>query len=158
MSLRKYFHFKNLMMNRIRESEIDETVSLINPAYGYQDQAKGRARTDAEHLRKRASETHFYVVKDGGGIVGCVYVEPSGGSLHFGLLTLADHYRKTGLAQAIMKAIEDFAGANRYESLELDYMSLAPWLKKYYERYGFIETGVVINWGSIDLIHMSKKL
>jgi len=45
-----------------------------------------------------------------------------------------------------------------YKSLDLDYMSLAPWLRKYYEGYGFRETGESVRWGTIDLIHMSKDL
>jgi hypothetical protein len=37
-------------------------------------------------------------------------------------------------------------------------MSLAPWLKKYYEKYGYAETGTVEAWGTIDLIRMKKAL
>lgn len=57
-----------------------------------------------------------------------------------------------------MHAIDDFARDKGYESLDLDYMSLAPWLKKYYVGYGFRETGETKAWGTTDLIRMSKKL
>jgi GNAT superfamily N-acetyltransferase len=153
-----HFSFGQLTMARIADDEIEETVELINPAYRYQESAKGTPRTNPEHLRRRVSETDFYVVKDAGQIVGCVYLEPREQALHFGLLTLADRYRKTGLAPAIMQALEAYARARHYDTLELDYMSLAPWLKRYYERYGFAETGEITNWGTIDLLHMSKRL
>jgi GNAT superfamily N-acetyltransferase len=158
MNLSDTFKFDSLELSRLKDSEVDETVALINPAYSYQEEAKGEPRTNPGHLRRRAAEADFYVVKDRGRIVGCFYLEPTDTKLHFGLLTVADDYRKTGLAPAIMKAIEKFAIDKHYKSLDLDYMSLAPWLKRYYESHGFKETGEVTAWGAIDLVHMTKNL
>jgi hypothetical protein len=39
-----------------------------------------------------------------------------------------------------------------------DYMSRAPWLKSYYQKYGFKETDEKIAWGSIDLIRMRRDV
>jgi len=44
------------------------------------------------------------------------------------------------------------------QAVELDYMSVAPWLKPYYEKFGYVETGEVMPWGAIDLIRMTKTL
>jgi predicted GNAT family N-acyltransferase len=158
MNLADYFEFRSLELSRLKNAEINEAVELINPAYSYQEHVKGEPRTNPKHLRQRAAETEFYVVKDSSKVVGCVSLEPKGTSLHFGLLTVATQFRKTGLAQAVMKALELYAIDNDYHSLELGYMSLAPWLKRYYENYGFRETGAVVNWGTIDLLHMRKDL
>lgn len=152
------FSFKNVALRRIASEDIKETVAMINAAYSYQDKAKGRSRTDRNHLSERISESEFYIAKSSKQIVGCLYVERHDPSLHFGLLTVAERFRGTGLGAALMNAIETYAKSSDMKALELDYMSLAPWLKSYYERYGFKETGQIINWGTIDLIRMSKSL
>jgi GNAT superfamily N-acetyltransferase len=78
--------------------------------------------------------------------------------VHFGLLTVADKYRGKGLGPALIEAVEAFAQYTGARNVELDYMSAAPWLKPYYEKYGYVETGEITNWGTIDLIRMSKPL
>ena len=115
-------------------------------------------RTNPESLRQQIAKTDFYVVKADDTIVGCVYLEQKNDSLHFCLLTVVAEYRKTGIAPAIMEAIEAFARKGSYRSIVLNYMSLALWLRSYYERFGFVDTGRVINRGSIGLVHMSKNL
>lgn len=133
-------------------------VDIINEAYSYQDKAKGEPRTNTEHLKKRMSETNFFVIQHHANVIGCVYLEPKDSALHFGLLTLSPEYRGKGIAKHIISAIEAYAKNNNYISLELDYMSLAPWLKKYYEKYGFSETGEIQHWGTIELVRMKKLL
>lgn len=154
----KYFHFDTVNLRRFKDSDTDALVLLINEAYSYQDHVNGEPRTNPAHLRKRASEVELYVVQKDDSLIGCVYIEPRYASLHFGLLTLIPKHRGTGLSQSMMEAIEAYAKDNRFTTLELDYMSLAPWLKPYYEKYGFIETGEVGPWGSIDLVRMKKNL
>jgi predicted N-acetyltransferase YhbS len=153
-----FFHFSHTILRDVQDSDVDQLVSLINEAYSYQDDAKGAPRTNLEHLRKRISETRMYVIESNNKVIGCVYLEPHDKSLHFGLLTVAPIFRGTGLAQAIMTSVEKYATNNHYEALELDYMSLAPWLKDYYERYKFATTGQSTAWGSIDLIRMRKTI
>lgn len=156
--LNEYFFKEDLRLRSIGESDIDLLVPIINDAYSYQNSAKGEPRTNPEHLRKRVTETNFYVLENDQELMGCVYLEPKGKALHFGLLTLIPEYRKKGIATEILNAIDQYAKDNGFNSIDLDYMSLAPWLKSYYQRYGFAETGKVINWGAIDLIRMTKKL
>jgi len=153
-----YFSFKDCRLREVQDGDIDALVALINEAYSYQDQAKGQPRTNPAHLRGRVAETDFYVMTHEDELIGCVYTEPKYPALHFGLLTVVPAWRGTGLAPAIMAAIEDYAKANNYKTLELDYMSLAPWLKTYYEKFGFQATGQIQKWGTIDLIRMKKDL
>jgi GNAT superfamily N-acetyltransferase len=138
--------------------DTDILVALINRAYSYQDTHKKAPRTNPDHLRKRAAETDLYVLKKDQKIIGCVYIDTHESVLHFGLLTVDEEYRGKGYAQAMIAAIDTYAKATGYQSLQLDYMSVAPWLKAYYERYGFCVTGEVIPWGTIDLVKMEKTL
>lgn len=157
-NLTGYFHYPNVHLARITDADIEETVTLINKAYAYQDAYKQAPRTNPAHLRKSAADNEFYVVKRDNEIVGCVYVKRGEGSIHFGLLTVTDKFRGKGLGPALIEAVESYAKHLGANNVELDYMSAAPWLKQYYERYGYTETGQVINWGTINLIHMSKPL
>ena len=156
--LSRHMQFGDISLQLISEPEIDATVALINVAYSYQDEAKGGARIDEQKLRQRIETSEFYVAEQDGRIVGCVYVERLAKKLHFGLLTVAVQLRGKGLGAAIMKAIHDYARELDVQAVELDYMSVAPWLKPYYEKFGYVETGEVMPWGAIDLIRMTKTL
>lgn len=155
--LQTFFSKENYRLRPAIRDDIDDLVGIINEAYSYQDGAKGGPRTNPSHLKRRISETDFFVIEHHADIIGCVYLEPRGDALHFGLLTLSPKYRGRGVAGKVIEAIEAYA-INGYASIELDYMSLAPWLKKYYEKFGFIETGEVQSWGTIELVHMKKLL
>lgn len=157
-NLAEYFKQKGTILRRAADADVPALVNIINDAYSYQDSAKGQPRTDPRHLMARIEETDFYVLEKKTEVIGCVYLEPRDDSLHFGLLTLIPALRKTGLGKAIVEAVTTYSSVNNYRFIELDYMSLAPWLKKYYERYGFKETGEVTEWGSINLIRMRMKV
>ncbi len=157
-SLSQYFSLSDFRMRNATSDDIMPLVAIINTAYSYQDNAKGAPRTNEKHLSDRMNEVYFYVVEHRDKIVGCVYVEPVGSSLHFGLLTVTPEYRGKKVGSSIMYAIELFARANSYDAISLEYMSLAPWLKNYYEKHGFKETGETIRWGTITLVRMTKNV
>lgn len=152
------FSFDGCIMRRVRNDDIEKIVDIINEAFSYQDEIVGEPRTGIDHLSRRISETDFYVVENSDEIVACFYLEPHDGSLHFGLLAVIPSYRGKGLAKETVGAIEQFAKKAKYTSLELDYTSISPWLKKYYECYGFCETGDEGVWGPIKLIRMRKNI
>jgi predicted N-acetyltransferase YhbS len=158
MLLSDIFRFPGLTCEPIADADVDAAVALINEAYAYQDAHKGQPRTNPAHLRRQISQSEFYVVRQLGEIVGCLYVRRQEGSVHFGLLTVAQRLRGTGLAPALIKAVESYARKLGVQAVELDYMSVAVWLRTYYERFGYAETGQVTPWGSIDLIRMAKPL
>lgn len=158
LNLQSFFSLNDYSIRKTQDDDINALISIINDAYSYQDKAKGEPRTNLEHLRKRISETDFYTILYANTVIGCVYLEPKNAMLHLGLLTVAPKYRGQGIARHVLMAIEAYAKNYQYISLELDYMSLAPWLKIYYERYGFLETGEIQSWGAIELVHMRKIL
>ena len=159
MTLGKYFSFQKISCELAQDGDISDAVELINHAFEYQDKAKGDKRITAEKLADRMRTSDAYVFKDKeSNIVGAVYCETDTFKIHFGLLAVADSYRGSGLAKAIMDAIEKYALDHKIKELELDYMSIAPWLKKYYEKYGFVETGEREDIGYSLLIRMRKQL
>lgn len=152
------FNFKGMKLSRATNVDVEELVIMINEAYSYQDKEKGEQRTSNAKLTSRLQEVEMHTIRDHDRLVGCVYIEPRKDVLHFGLLTVTQRYRGTGLAYAVIKTIEDYARNKHFEKIGLDYMSLAPWLKSYYERYGFKETGDAEQWGTIKLVRMEKQL
>jgi hypothetical protein len=106
MLLSDIFRFPGLTCEPIADADVDAAVALINEAYAYQDAHKGQPRTNPAHLRRQISQSEFYVVRQLGEIVGCLYVRRQEGSVHFGLLTVAQRLRGTGLAPALIKAVE----------------------------------------------------
>ena len=158
MKLTDFFKYKYLELLPIMDSDMLEVVELVNDAFSYQDSVKGETRTNLLNLRELVSSTDFFVIKYKSKICACVYIEANGRTLHLGILAVGTDYRGKGLAQAIMNAIEDYAKSMSFETLGLAYMSLAPWLKSYYEKYGFTETGEIQEWGAINLIWMSKSM
>lgn len=141
------------------KSDMPATVKLINHAFRYQDDAKGESRISEESLTKRIKETEFYVFKDENRkIVSCIYIDRLAMALHFGLFAVDDELRGSGLAVLIMQSIEQYAIGLGKKYIELDYMSLSPWLKSYYEKYGYHETGEIEDIGWCRLIRMVKPL
>jgi GNAT superfamily N-acetyltransferase len=155
-SLEQYLHFQGVELSRVSAEDIEPLVAVINAAYSYQDSARSEPRTTFDKLRQRVAETEFYVAKFASEIIGCVYLEQKGQSMHFGLLTVIGKLRGSGLAPSLIVAIEAYAQDLGCTLIELDYMSVAPWLKSYYETYGYSETGQVEEWDTIGLVRMSK--
>lgn len=154
-----YFISDEFSLTVITENDIPRAVDLINHAFEYQDEAKGMKRIDQFGLRKKMDNSEFYVWKDKlGHLVATVYVALDTDTAHFGLLAVSDELRGKGLAPLIISAIEDYARAKGKSILELDYMSLSPWLGPYYEKYGFIATGFVEDIGWAELVQMQKTL
>ncbi len=156
--LSDFFTFNDLSLSKLMVKDVDETVALLNSAFRYQELATGHKRTDRNHLLSKMRELSCFVVKNRSEIVGTVAYETNDTTLHFGLMSVSNEYRGKGLAQAIVHAVEEYAKSQSYMILELDYMSIAPWLKKYYEKYGFEETGHTVTWKEVNLIQMQKPL
>ena len=156
-NLAEHFPHPNYKVALAQEDDKPELMNLINHAFSYQDEAKGDKRITLENLSKKIDETEFYVWKNNQ-VVACCYIEVLEREVHFGLLTVADELRGGDFAPSIIKAIEEYARSKHKEDIKLDYMSLSPWLKSYYEKYGFQETGNVRDLGWCKLIEMSKSL
>jgi GNAT superfamily N-acetyltransferase len=157
-SISKYFKYPGFKVNHIQIDDLETTVRLINSAYSYMEAYKDEPRTSLPRLKKRMGESELFIAKQRDEIVGCFYVDREDEAVHFGLLAVIEKLRGTGLAPALIKAVEAYARALGADRVDLDYMSISPWLKPYYEKLGYSETGAIVNWGTIDLIRMVKPL
>jgi GNAT superfamily N-acetyltransferase len=158
MDLADFFHFNGITLERISETDVFATVNMINKAYDYDAKHHYKPRTNQQHLRNKMSSTNLYVARQSAELVGCVYIEQKGTSIHFGLLTLVKRLQGQGIGIAIVSAIEQYAKSAGAKYLEIDYVSAAPWLRPYYERQGFNETGQHEKSNDIELIRMMKPI
>ena len=154
----QYLREPGLTVSVLAEDDMQEVVRLINHAFAYQDEAKGRERITLDELAQKMRKTNFYVIKQQDTIVACVSLELREDCLYLGLLSVADQMQGGKLAPKIMQAIDEYAKQLDYKRIDLSYGSASPWLKKYYERYGFAETGETRDIGWSELIDMSKSL
>lgn len=157
-SLIDFYGQTDFEMSFFIEEDADEVIRLINKAFSYQDEAKGRERINKEELDKKVSETEFYLVKKGKQLVACVSLEVKDEFLHIGLLSVTDGFGGGKLAPYILASIEEYAKGLNLNKINLSYGTASPWLKKYYERYGFTENGRQVDLGWSELIEMVKEL
>lgn len=157
-SLNNYFKFQNLNIRNASDADVVQMVPLINEAYSYIEEIRKKPRTNNENLLEKFKENDYYVLTSGKKIVGCFYIDIDDDYLHFGMFALLPEYRGVGLGKEILKAIERFAKSKNLKRLVIDRMSTSPWLKKYYEDQGFVETGKNEMWGEIELIGMQKDI
>lgn len=153
-----YFKFQDFHIRKVLKDDILKLVPLINESYSYIEGIRKKSRTNSEDLLERIQESDYYVVLDHKNVIGCFYSDVHVDGLHFGMFALLSEYRSIGLGKEIIRAIECFAKSINIKTIEIDRMSVSPWLKKYYENQGYVETGKIEHWGDIDLIHMSKDI
>ena len=153
-----YFSINGYTVTLATSTDAPELIKLINHAFAYQDANKGQPRVDESSLFKKMAESYFLVWRTEQYIAACCYIERKEGIVHFGLLCVADNYKGGKLAPTIIGAVEAYARDIESPSVQLDYMSQSPWLKQYYERFGFEITGNVRDIGWSRLIAMEKLL
>lgn len=158
MDLPEFFEHADITVTRATQEHLDAMHELINNSFSYQDEAKGEKRIVKEVLAKRIANEPMYVWLSDKQLVACLYLAYKPQTIHFGLLCITEGMRGTGLAAQILQSLEEYTLARGDTTLELDYMSLSPWLKGYYERYGYNETGEREDIGWCQLICMTKSV
>lgn len=157
-SLINHFDLSQYSVSFAGFEDVETLLQLINHAFDYQDTAKGEKRISKEKLLEKMDQSEFYLWKHEDEIVACCYVEVCGDSLHFGLLCVADRLRGSELAPSIIRSIEEYGSCLHKPVIKLDYMSLSPRLKKYYEGYGYKVTDETRELGWCQLISMEKQI
>lgn len=152
------FSHEEIVCRPYSPDDRERIVRIVNHAFAYQDEVKGSPRTDTEQIDKYAAKYDLYVFTHEDLIIGCVYTTQKDVALHFGLLVLTDDYQGTGLGGKIIESITKLALQQGCESVELDYLSVAPWLGDYYKKYGFLETGEREEWRGMYMIQIRKAL
>lgn len=157
-SLPDFFSFKTLTMQKFAKADTAEAVALINQAFEYQVAHVGHNRTDPTLINEKAAKGDLHIIKDGAKIVATIFTKHTGDAVKFGMFAIAPTHRGSGLSTAMLAALDQYAKAVGAKTINLDYTSFAPWLKTYYQRHGYTETGEREPWDGAELVHMQKTI
>lgn len=134
--------------------DILELLPLINGAYrgevsrkGWTTEADllaGELRTDAENLRELIGKENAVILQcrdEGGGLVGCVYLEKRGDRMYLGMLTVTPERQTAGIGKLLMQAAESHAASEQCRAIYFRVLSGRHELIAWYERRGYRLTG-----------------
>src|ERR1700674_876568 len=124
-----------------REEDTDAIVRLINDAFRPERFFIDGERTNPDHIGELMTKGTFLLAEDGGGLVGCVYVEPRGEHWYLGLLSVEPGRQGSGLGAFLMVAAEDHCRAAGATAIDLQIVNLRKELPGFYRRFGYEETG-----------------
>lgn len=126
--------------------------------------ASGRQRTSEEDIRELMQRARFFAAEQDRRVVGAVFARVSGKTGYFGMLSVADDIRGSGVGRALREAAEQFCKQNGCTEMTLTTGAFRTELLPYYERAGYrvvsIEPGPA-DWGfdkPFEIVHMAKRL
>ena len=92
-------------------------------------------------IDERAKGAVFYVLEDGGHVCGCVAMErPKPEVVYLERLGVLPEHRSKGFGRALVNHVFAEAGAAGAARVEIAVISEDASLKKWYERFGFVQT------------------
>jgi len=106
----------------------------------------------------------FLLLEEGGGLVGCVYLERRENRMYLGLLSIDPAQQGKGYGRKLMDAAEEFAIRGGCVAMDLRTISPRSDIQPFYERLGYTVTGTSPIPPDIpmtvpgDFVHMSKLL
>jgi GNAT superfamily N-acetyltransferase len=130
--------------------KIQQLANLINTVYQTSEGDfwpidGSYSRTNLEDINNFVSKGEMIVAFIEDEIVGSVHVYPiDKTTLGFGMLTSSLAYRKMGIGNLLLKAVEDFAKANQYKIIQLELLKPTTFnhpekefLEIWYQKWGY---------------------
>lgn len=155
---------------RIREAgpaDIPEIVRVTNQAYVVEQFCIQGQRTDADDVQARMESGRFLVVEDEAGrstLCGSVYLAITDERGYLGTLAVDPIHLGTGLAKALVVAVEVRCRLAGCTQLDLSVVNLREELFPFYARLGFVPTATLPfpqpdkALRPLHLVQMSKTL
>ena len=135
-------------------NDIPELVALINSAYrgevsrkGWTTEADlldGELRTDEADLKELLNKTgsRFLKCTVDGKIEGCVYLQKQADKMYLGMLSVSPAAQAGGIGKKFLSASEKIALEEGCHSIIMNVISTRHELINWYERHGYIQTGI----------------
>jgi GNAT superfamily N-acetyltransferase len=136
-------------------ADIPELVRVINAAYRVEDFFIDGDRTSAAEVDVLMArpEAGFLAIPaaDPPALVAGAYVERRATGLYFAMLSVDPPRQGQGHARRLVEAIERHAEATGCDALEIEVVNLREELPAFYDRMGFVATGVSPFPGGVTL-------
>jgi len=134
-------------------ADANEIAALVNRAYRpavserswtHEADLIAGARTSVEQVRALfGSQSFVLLLCRAQEILACVHLEIIGASAHIGMLATRPDAQAKGLGKKMLEQAEQHARQHfRIESFEISVLSLREELLLFYERRGYVRTGV----------------
>lgn len=115
-------------------------AQLINKAFAVERPIFDRDRIDRDGVLTYVEKGKFLIAEDGGGFLGCVYVEVQSETGYVGLLSVEPDQQGKGLGRKLMQAAEEFFRRMGCKEAELRVVSARAPLPGFYRRLGYAES------------------
>lgn len=144
----------NETISKATIDDIPQLLQLVNSAYrgesakkGWTHEAdliEGEKRIDEKSLQLLLDDPNSVVLKYtmADRIVGCVYLEKQQQNLYLGMLSVSPEIQAKGIGKKLLNASETYAKEVNCSSIEMTVISVRHELIAWYERNGYLKTGV----------------
>jgi predicted N-acetyltransferase YhbS len=144
---------RSVRVSIAQREDAERITSVINSAFRLAEEffVEGD-RVDVSNVLAFLNSGKFLLAKDGGTLLGCVYVEPrhldsnhssaqSQDRAYLGLLSVDPAHQQSGLGSMLMDAAEDYCRGLRLRFMDIKVVNLREELAGFYHRRGYVETG-----------------
>lgn len=149
-------------------ADIDVLVPMVNAAYRITEGHVFPTTDRIERTDAMKQIEDIIVAEIGGSIVGCVDLDLSGDSAHFGMLATGVSMQRRGIASALIAYAENAARAAGCSVMCIETIKEAGHVP-FYERFGYRVTGETpgqkwnagVDWGAAipwHMVDMEKRL
>jgi GNAT superfamily N-acetyltransferase len=123
-------------------SDIDAIVRLVNRAFVAESPYVEGERINPDAVREMWPRGTFLLGEDQGQIVACIFIEPRAAQAHLGLVSVDPARQGEGFGTELMAAAEARSRAAGFREMELRFIDHRTELERFYERMGFVRTGI----------------
>jgi predicted N-acetyltransferase YhbS len=145
--------------------DVSEIARVVNAAFEVERHMRAHGeRTSEQDVRELMQSDMFFVAEQDSRIVGAVLVRITGTIGYFGMLSVAEDLRGSGVGRALRERAEQFCKQRGCTQMTLTTGAFRKELIPYYQRAGYsivrIEPGPA-EWGfnkPFEVLHMAKPL
>ncbi len=148
------YTFQNPHISIAAETDRSSLKDLLNIAYrgeaskkGWTSEAEliaGDTRTDditLQKLMEQLDSVFLKYINDEHQITGCVNLQQHGQKIYLGMFSVLPELQGAGIGKQILKAAEEYAVYKKCIAIYMSVITLRKELIKWYERYGYSDTG-----------------
>jgi GNAT superfamily N-acetyltransferase len=129
-------------IRRAELPDVDAIVRLVNQAFVAESPYIEGERVNSAAVLQLLSQGKFLLLEREGKLVACIYIERRGPRAHLGLVSVDPGQQRAGLGSQLMAAAEADCRTAGYNEMDLRFINHRVELRRFYERLGFLDTGV----------------
>jgi len=116
-------------------------LSLINLAFQVERFFVDKDRLTLPEVEERLHTGRFLMMEDAGELLGCLYLEPRGERVYFGLISIAPRLQGNGLGKRLVTAAEEYCRGAGFRFVDLNIVNLRTELPPFYRKLGYADAG-----------------